>query len=351
MGRPSPRRARYSIGRGPCSGAIYVARCRDRFRLGGVVAERLTCRSGRLLCRLIPDSKQVHAHGDVQRERCPRRHQRNQRCSDIYRESDAKAATDSPDGLHVDPRAARNRCDQHVECATADDERCAIEGDRRSDFRSSQVSRQHRGGERDKRHIEKYEAVRELYRVACHADQPYDVVMGDPRDEDDEEAERKREVVRPERQQTGQQASFGPRVLQADFEDEQRNRNGKHAIAERLDAGGAFCQCRDWPLAISSLILPQLRTNCRATPAPFRLRTATRENTQGRNASSRAVLCRLSVEVESSSTMSRNSRCRSASLRFSISMDAAVSSAGCQPKKSAWPVKSAWRNSALTCRS
>src|SRR5687767_346192 len=69
--------------------------------------------------------------------------------------------------------------------------------------------------------------------------------MGDPRDEDDEEAERKREVVRPERQQTGQQASFGPRppMLKADFEDEQRNRNGKHAIAERLNAGGTFCQC------------------------------------------------------------------------------------------------------------
>ena len=102
------------------------------------------------------------------------------------------------------------------------------------------MSRQHRGGEGDECHIEKDEAVRELYRVACHTDQPYDVVMGDPGDEDDEEAEREREVVRPERQQTGQQASFGPRVLQADFEDEQRNRNGKHAIAERLNAGGAF---------------------------------------------------------------------------------------------------------------
>jgi hypothetical protein len=146
--------------------------------------------------------------------------------------------------LHVDPRAARNRRDQHVECATADDERCAIEGNRRSDFRSGQVSRQHRGGERDEGHIEKYEAVRELYRVACYTDQPYDVVMGNPRHEDDEEAERKREVVWPERQQTGQQTSFGPRVLQADFEDEQRNRNGKHAIAERLKAGGAFCQMR-----------------------------------------------------------------------------------------------------------
>ena len=72
--------------------------------------------------------------------------------------------------------------------------------------------------------------------------QPYHFVMGDPRDEDDEEAEPKREVVRPERQQTGQQASFGPRVLEADFEDEQRNRDGKHAIAERLNATGTFCQ-------------------------------------------------------------------------------------------------------------
>jgi len=29
-------------------------------------------------------------------------------------------------------------------------------------------------------------------------------------------------------------------VLEADFEDEQRNRDGKHAIAERLNATGAF---------------------------------------------------------------------------------------------------------------
>jgi hypothetical protein len=68
--------------------------------------------------------------------------------------------------------------------------------------------------------------------------------MGDPADEDDEEAECKREVVRPERKQTGPQTAFGRLMLQADLEDEQRYRNGIHAVAERLNAAGAFCHRR-----------------------------------------------------------------------------------------------------------
>ena len=44
--------------------------------------------------------------------------------------------------------------------------------------------------------------------------------MGDPRDQDDEEAERKREVVRPERHEAGPQTAFDARMLEADLEDE-----------------------------------------------------------------------------------------------------------------------------------
>ena len=67
--------------------------------------------------------------------------------------------------------------------------------------------------------------------------------MGDPRDQDDEEAERKREVVRPERHEAGPQTTFDSHMLKADLEDQQGNRDGKDAIAERFDAAGAFGQC------------------------------------------------------------------------------------------------------------
>ena len=61
----------------------------QRYRNGiYAIAERLNAAGAfchwRLLCGqlrrlLIPDAEQVQAHGDVQRERHPRRHQRNQR--------------------------------------------------------------------------------------------------------------------------------------------------------------------------------------------------------------------------------------------------------------------------------
>jgi len=71
--------------------------------------------------------------------------------------------------------------------------------------------------------------------------------MRHPTDEDDEEAERKREEGWPERQQNMPQTlARRMRLLRgmwkADLEDEQRNRNGKHAIAERIHPARAFGQ-------------------------------------------------------------------------------------------------------------
>ena len=43
--------------------------------------------------------------------------------------------------------------------------------------------------------------------------------MDDPRDQDHEEAEREREVVRPERHEAGPQTTFDSHMLKADLED------------------------------------------------------------------------------------------------------------------------------------
>ena len=67
--------------------------------------------------------------------------------------------------------------------------------------------------------------------------------MRDPRDQNDEEAEPKREVGRPEGHERSPQATLDARIGQVDLEDQQRARDGKHAIAVRFDAAGALCQC------------------------------------------------------------------------------------------------------------
>ena len=195
----------------------------------------------------IPHTEQVHPHRDIERECPPRCHQRDQRRGDIDRESHPIAPANSPDSLSIDLRAkqlaARDRLEQQVERATAKDKRSAIEGNCRTYLRASKVGRKHRGREWDEGHIGEYAAVRELYWATCRVDQPHEVVMDDPRDQNHEEAERKREVVRPERHEAGPQTTFDSRMLKADLENQQGNRDGKDAVAERLDAVGAFGQC------------------------------------------------------------------------------------------------------------
>jgi len=109
------------------------------------------------------------------------------------------------------------------------------------------VRRQHRGGEGKEGHIGEDRAVGEHDRVVRATHQPDELVMRHPTDEDDEEAERKREEGWPERQQNMPQTlARRMRLLRgmwkADLEDEQRNRNGKHAIAERIHPARAFGQ-------------------------------------------------------------------------------------------------------------
>ena len=61
--------------------------------------------------------------------------------------------------------------------------------------------------------------------------------MGDPRDQDDEKAERKREVGGPECQPGRSTDRLRLPMRKADLEDEQGNRDGKDAIAEGFDGG------------------------------------------------------------------------------------------------------------------
>src|SRR5260370_15513586 len=60
--------------------------------------------------------------------------------------------------------------------------------------------------------------------------------MIDPHDQDDHEAQQERHIRRPERKQSVPEAMID--VRHADLEDQQRDRNCKDAVAERLDAGG-----------------------------------------------------------------------------------------------------------------
>ncbi len=67
--------------------------------------------------------------------------------------------------------------------------------------------------------------------------------MDDPGDQNDEEAEPKREVRGPECHEASPQTPFGARIRKAELEDQQGTRDGKHAIAVRFDAAGALGQC------------------------------------------------------------------------------------------------------------
>src|SRR5512143_1860985 len=61
-----------------------------------------------------------------------------------------------------------------------------------------------------------------------------------PVDPDHDEAEHQREIGRPDAQQGGQQMDGLParRMRNLDLQDEQRDRDGKDAVAERLDPPG-----------------------------------------------------------------------------------------------------------------
>jgi hypothetical protein len=149
----------------------------------------------------------VHPHGDVDCERHIWCYQRNGRRDEIDQKSYPKAPADAADSLSIDLGAtqlsASDRRDQQVERTAAEDERAAIEGDRGAGARTSKVLREHRGRKWNERDVEECAAVREQKPVACRTDQPQEVVVGDPCDQNDEEAERERDVVGPERREAG----------------------------------------------------------------------------------------------------------------------------------------------------
>jgi hypothetical protein len=59
-----------------------------------------------------------------------------------------------------------------------------------------------------------------------------------PFDQNDEEAHQERDVRRPQRAQAGPEAAVA--VWDADLENEQRDGDGEHTVAERLDARRIF---------------------------------------------------------------------------------------------------------------
>ena len=65
-------------------------------------------------------------------------------------------------------------------------------------------------------------------------------MMCDPGDQDDKKTETKREERRPEIKNAGPQTTSCIRMREFDFEDEQRNSNGKYTIAKSFKPGEWF---------------------------------------------------------------------------------------------------------------
>ncbi len=93
--------------------------------------------------QLIPDTEQVQPHRDVDRERQVRCHERDSRSGEIDHKGDSKAPADAVHGVSIDvgttQMTARDCRDQQVERTTAKDEGAAIEGNRRTCVRTSEI--------------------------------------------------------------------------------------------------------------------------------------------------------------------------------------------------------------------